>query len=69
MKTVKLLLTALLAATALATIGAPAGAADIPAKGPVYKAPAFEPWNPWTVRVRALGVVTRNSGNVDQAPG
>ena len=69
MKTVKLLLTALLAATALATIGAPAGAADIPAKGPVYKAPAFEPWNPWMVRVRALGVVTRNSGNVDQVPG
>ena len=69
MKTVKLLLTALLAATALATIGAPAGAADIPAKGPAYKAPAFEPWNPWMVRVRALGVVTRNSGNVDQVPG
>jgi outer membrane protein len=69
MKTVKLLLTTLLAATALAAIGAPAGAADIPAKGPVYKAPAFEPWNPWMVRVRALGVVTRNSGSVDQVPG
>lgn len=69
MKTVKLLMTMLLAATALATIGAPAGAADLPAKGPVYKAPAFEPWNPWMLRVRALGVVTRDSGNVDQVVG
>lgn len=69
MKTVRLLLTTLLAATALATIGAPAVAADLPAKGPVYKAPAFEPWNPWMIRVRALGVVTRDSGNVDQVAG
>lgn len=69
MKKLKLLLTTLLAATALATICAPAGAADLPAKGPVYKAPAFEAWNPWMIRVRALGVVTRNSGNVDQVPG
>jgi outer membrane protein len=69
MKKVRLLLTTLLAATAIATICAPAGAADLPATGPVYKAPAFEPWNPWMIRVRALGVITRNSGSVDQVAG
>jgi len=47
----------------------PAAAADI--SRPVYKAPApiIEPFNPWMLRVRALGVVTRNSGSVDQVPG
>lgn len=45
-------------------------AADLPTK-PVYKkAPPVENlWNPWMIRVRALGVVTRNSGYVDQVPG
>lgn len=44
-------------------------AADLPPK-PAYKAaPMAEPFNPWMIRVRALGVVTRNSGYVDQVPG
>jgi len=48
---------------------ATAFAADLPAK-PVYKAPPVENlWNPWMIRVRALGVVTRNSGHVDQVLG
>lgn len=43
-----------------------ASAADLP----VYtKAPAIEAWNPWMIRLRALGVVTRDSGVVDQVPG
>ncbi len=69
MKSARLLLLSLLSASALAVICAPAGASDLPVKAPAYKAPAFEPWNPWMVRLRALGVVTRNSGNVDQVPG
>jgi outer membrane protein len=36
---------------------------------PVYKAPAVEAWNPWMLRLRALGVVTRNSGSVDTVAG
>jgi len=51
---------------AVATV--PAGAADVAPK-PVYKAPAIEPFNPWMIRLRALGVVTRNSGVVDQVAG
>jgi len=48
---------------------APAMAADMSAK-PVYKAvPQAEAFNPWMIRLRALGVVTRNSGNVDQIAG
>lgn len=45
-------------------------AADLPTK-PIYKkAPPVENlWNPWMIRVRALGVVTSNSGHVDQVPG
>jgi outer membrane protein len=36
----------------------------------MYKAPPqVEAWNPWMIRLRALGVVTRNSGVVDQVPG
>jgi outer membrane protein len=58
---------------AVATVGAfmmPAMAADVPAGKSVYKAPpSIEAWNPWMIRLRALGVVTRNSGSVDQVPG
>ncbi|HWK97965.1 MAG TPA: OmpW family protein [Pseudolabrys sp.] len=46
----------------------PAMAADIAAK-PVYKAPVADAFNPWMIRLRALGVVTRNSGTVDQIAG
>lgn len=45
-------------------------AADMPSQKPIYKAaPAVEAWNPWMIRLRALGVVTRNSGSVDQVAG
>jgi len=57
------------AAAMLAVLAEPAVAADMPAPAPVYKAPAIEAWNPWMIRLRALGVVTRNSGSVDQVPG
>lgn len=60
-----LLAAASLAALAVAT---PAGAADMPAK-PVYKAPVADTFSPWQIRLRALGVVTRDSGQVDQVPG
>jgi len=52
---------------------APAAAADVNTK-PVYKAkpaPAPQPWNPWQVRLRALGVLPDGSGstvNVAGAP-
>lgn len=60
----------LVAASAMNTVSMPAVAADIPAAAPVYKAPAaLEVWNPWMIRLRALGVVTRNSGSVDGVPG
>ena len=62
-------LSSLIAAAVLGTVSLPAGAADLPSK-PIYKAPpAAEAWNPWMIRLRALGVVTRNSGNVDNIPG
>ena len=45
-------------------------ASDLPQQKPIYKAaPAVEVWNPWMIRLRALGVVTRNSGSVDQVAG
>jgi outer membrane protein len=66
------------AGIAAALISAPATAADIAAQ-PIYNAPptyrappaAVETWawNPWMIRLRALGVVTRDSGQVDQIPG
>ena len=46
-----------------------ASAADLAVTQPYVKAPAIEVWNPWMVRLRALGVVTRDSGWVDQVPG
>lgn len=37
---------------------------------PVLKAPPpVDAWNPWMIRLRAVGVLTRDSGNVDQLPG
>jgi outer membrane protein len=58
--------------SSLTIIAASAGsamAADLSSK-PLYKAPPVENvWNPWMIRGRALAVVTRNSGIVDQVPG
>ena len=60
---------ALVAAAILTGFANPTLAADVAAK-PVYKAaPMTEAFNPWMVRFRALGVVTRNSGSVDQVAG
>lgn len=59
----------LVAAALLGGVASQALAADLPPK-PAYKAaPMAEPFNPWMIRVRALGVLTRNSGNVDQVAG
>lgn len=56
---------AVLLATAVAAMfpGTHALAADLP----VYKAPApvVDVWNPWMIRLRALGVFTRDDGTVD----
>ena len=65
-------LPSLVTAAAMSVIGlwsVPASAADVAAPKPVYKAPVIEAWNPWMIRVRALGVVTRNSGHVDTVAG
>ena len=62
------LLSSLVAAAIFGGAAGQAAAADLPAK-PVYKAPMAEPFNPWMIRLRALGVVTRDSGSVDQVPG
>jgi outer membrane protein len=35
----------------------------------VKAVPAATAWNPWMIRLRALGVITRDSGTVDQVPG
>jgi len=68
MKRVVIALSSLVAAAALTT-GA-AAAADVAAPKPAYKAaPVAAEWNPWMIRVRALGVITRNSGSVDTVPG
>jgi len=59
----------LLVAASIGVASGSAAAADLGAK-PVYKAPAaVETWNPWMLRLRALGVVTRNSGSVDTVAG
>ena len=57
-------------AVSTALITAPASAADISGKAPVYsKAPiAYDNWSPWMIRVRALGVLPRDGGTVDGAP-
>ncbi|MGZ9020959.1 MAG: OmpW/AlkL family protein [Rhodoplanes sp.] len=54
----------LLATVAVAAFSsAPASAADIP----VYRAPppVVDVWNPWMIRIRAVGVLPRDSGTVD----
>lgn len=62
-----------LATTALLMLVAPAAmAADLaPAQEPVPQATgdAIEAQSPWQVRVRGLGVITNDSGSVDQIPG
>ncbi len=46
---------------------APAQAADMGA--PVYKAaPVVDYWSPWMIRVRALAVLPRDAGTIDQIP-
>ena len=65
----KVLLPSLVAAALLGGAAQQALAADLPAKPAFKAAPMAEPFNPWMIRVRALGVVTRNSGYVDQVPG
>jgi len=68
MKTMKRVASSLLAAMLLSLCSLSAKAADVAA--PVYKAPPpIEAWNPWMIRLRALGVVTRDSGHVDQVAG
>jgi len=58
-----------LVAAAIGGMAGSAVAADMAAK-PVYKAPvAVEVFNPWMLRLRALGVITRNSGSVDTVAG
>lgn len=59
---------ALAMAAAINGLPANAVAADLAAR-PMYKAPVIEPWNPWMIRLRALGVVTEDSGYVDQVAG
>lgn len=60
-----------LSAAAIFGVVGGALAADLPPQPkPAYKAPPIvDIYSPWMVRVRALGVVTRNSGSVDQVPG
>ena len=69
MKSRALLMPSLAAAAVLSVVASPALAADLPTKAPVYKAAPVEMWNPWMIRLRGLGVVTRNSGYVDQVAG
>jgi outer membrane protein len=58
--------TILAGAASLAGVTAgPAAAADLAYKAP----PAAEVWNPWLVRVRALGIVTRDSGRIYEVSG
>lgn len=69
MKSRAVLVPSIVAAAILGGVAGPALAADVPQK-PIYKAaPAAEAFNPWMIRVRALGVVTRDSGSVDQVVG
>ncbi len=62
--------TRLLVGTALAVacFSAPAISADI--SRPLYKAPpAIDVWNPWMIRVRALGVLPSTSGSTVNVAG
>ncbi len=70
MKFRAVVLPSLVATAILGSVASPTLAADLPRQTPIYKAaPVAEAWNPWMVRLRALGVVTRNSGSVDQVAG
>ena|SRR5690348_13824005 len=53
----------LVLAAAICGAAGPAQAADLAAKAPVYKAPVVEAWNPWMIRVRALGVLPDAGGS------
>ncbi len=55
-------------AVAAALFTAPAVAADMGAKAPVYKAAPVAAWSPWMIRVRALGVLPTDRGTIDQLP-
>lgn len=70
MKTItKAAVSSLTLAAGLLGFAAAVSAADLPVTTPYYKAPAVEAWNPWMIRLRALGVIPNNSGSVDQVPG
>ncbi|MBZ8133666.1 OmpW family protein [Afifella sp. IM 167] len=58
---------ALVAAT-LICLAAPAFAADLPAP-PADPVASFEPWSPWQVRLRALGVFPEDGGSVSGVAG
>ncbi|PZA10310.1 OmpW family protein [Rhodopseudomonas palustris] len=59
---------ALALAAAFNFVSSNADAADL-ATRPIYKAPVVAESSPWMIRLRALGVVPRDSGYVDQVPG
>lgn len=69
MKSRAVLMPSLVAAALLTGVSGAAVAADLPPQKPVLKAAPADVWNPWMIRMRALGVVTRNSGSVDQVAG
>lgn len=69
MKRILTTMSLLMAATAMTSMATTAGAADLPAAKPYYKAPAVEAWNPWMIRLRVLGVIPENGGSVNQVPG
>jgi outer membrane protein len=59
----------LVLAATLCAAAVSAQAADLQA-APVYKkAPAVDAWNPWMIRVRALGVLPDASGSTVNVPG
>ncbi len=68
-KKTKIAVPSLAVAATLSGFATAAQAADLPVAAPYYKAPVVEAWNPWMIRLRALGVIPQNSGSVDQVPG
>ncbi|UTD26744.1 OmpW family protein [Bradyrhizobium sp. WD16] len=60
------------AALTIGAAGQAAQAADLSTQAPVYKAIPVEPWSPWQIRLRALGVLPESGNstvNVAAAPG
>ncbi|WP_027163633.1 OmpW family protein [Mesorhizobium sp. WSM1293] len=58
------------AAVALMLIGQQAVAADLPEPCDPDEGPSVTEWpSPWQIRLRALGVITEDSGYVDAVPG